>query len=171
MSSIEGLPLDDERWSTLDGGYRIKYDPRPALARLGDGDESAWDELWNELHHQGDVGLASYAAVPHLVKIHSGRSIPDWQMYSLIGVIEVCRTQGRNPPLPAWLEKHYLKAWECVVELGCRDLPRAVDETAVRSILGAIALAKGLRSLGDIILDFTGDELAEMVEAQRGRDK
>jgi hypothetical protein len=24
----------------------------------------AWDELWNELHHQRDVGEASYAAVP-----------------------------------------------------------------------------------------------------------
>lgn len=162
------LPLDDERWSDLQGGYRSPCDPRPALARLERGDTSAWDELWNELHHQGDVGLASYAAVPHLVQIHRERDVADWQTYALIGTIETCRSQGRNPALPNWLEPGYKGAWAAVVTLACRDLPRTADETTVRSILGAVAMAKGVRKLGEIILDFTADELAEMIEAYRG---
>src|SRR4051812_25566368 len=105
------LPLDDPRWSQLKGGYRVPYDPRPALARLLDDDDGVWDEFWQELHHQGDVGEASYATVPHLVAIHRERDVPDWQMYAIIGTIEQCRTAGRNPPLPEWLEASYWAAW------------------------------------------------------------
>lgn len=128
------------------------------------GDETAWEELWNELHHQGDVGTASYAAVPQLVEIHRNRNAPDWQTYALIGLIEICRKQGGNPELPDWLKDDYQAAWENVIALGCRDLPLATDETTVRSIIGAIALAKGIQPLGDLILTYSGDELSEMVE-------
>ncbi|MBI3072160.1 MAG: hypothetical protein HYY84_08575 [Deltaproteobacteria bacterium] len=163
------LSLDDERWSHLEGGYRVPYDPRPALARLRDGDGAAWDELWNELHHQGDVGVASYAAVPLLVEIHLERDVPEWQTYALIGTIDVCRMREGNPKLPDWLQHEYAGAWESIVAVGCRDLQRTKEETAVRSILGVIALAKDIRTLGEIILDFTGDELLEMIQAFRDK--
>jgi hypothetical protein len=67
------LDFDDSRWKGLKGGYRIPYDPRPVLRNLEEGKDlsDAWSELWDELHHQGDVDVASYAAVPHLVRIHS----------------------------------------------------------------------------------------------------
>jgi len=56
-------------WGELNDGYGAPYDPRPAIAKLRAEplDQAAWGELWNELHHQGDVGAASYAAVPLLV--------------------------------------------------------------------------------------------------------
>jgi hypothetical protein len=158
------LPFDDNRWLELEAGYRHRYDPRPALQRLRANDVSAWAELWNMLHHQGDVGVASYAAVPHLVQIHQERDVADWQTYALIGTIEICRTRGRNPMLPDWLAPAYLKAWDNVVVLACHDLPRANDETTVRPILGALALSKALRPLGEIMLHFTADELAEMIQ-------
>lgn len=65
--SFNGMDFDDIGWAGLLGGYRVPYDPRNALRRLEGGDaEAAWQELWAELYHQGDVGEASYAAVPHL---------------------------------------------------------------------------------------------------------
>lgn len=162
------LPLDDPRWTHLEGGYRVPYDPRPAFARLRQNDGSVWDELWEELHHQGDVGIASYATVPHLVAIHRERDAPDWQTYAIIGTIEQCRTERHNPPLPDWLEASYWAAWREVLPLGCRDLARTDEQTAVQAILGAIAYAKGLRPIGEVILDFTADELSEMIESFRG---
>ena len=65
------LSLDDNRWTTMRGGYKMPFDPRPLFARLETGLETqtVWSELWNEPHHQGDVDEASYAAVPHLVRI------------------------------------------------------------------------------------------------------
>jgi hypothetical protein len=53
------LPLGDPRWNELPGGYGTPFDPSDLLRRL-EGGKKAWDELWQELHHQGDVGVASY---------------------------------------------------------------------------------------------------------------
>ena len=51
------LGLDDALWKELTGGYKVPLDPRPLLAELEAGHgETAWPELWNELHHPGDVG-------------------------------------------------------------------------------------------------------------------
>jgi hypothetical protein len=58
------LGAGDQRWSTLKSGYRMPFDPRPLVSQLEDAQhvEEAWSELWDELHHQGDVGEVSYAA-------------------------------------------------------------------------------------------------------------
>src|SRR5690242_20920662 len=58
----ECMEYDDPRWVGLQGGYRIPYDPRNALHSLeaNTNVEKVWEELWTELHHQGDVGEASY---------------------------------------------------------------------------------------------------------------
>ena len=97
-----GLDFNDERWAGLVGGYRTPYDPRPALRSLEErkGVEEAWHELCTELYHQGDVGEASYAAVPHLVRIYEEQGIPDWNTYALAATIEEARQVGKNPHLP-----------------------------------------------------------------------
>jgi len=63
--SFKMLSFDDNRWEQLLGGYRTQFDPRAAFSKLESNIqcEDAWDELWEGLHHQGDVGEASYAAV------------------------------------------------------------------------------------------------------------
>ena len=53
--------LNDLRWDDLISGYGTTYDPRPALQRLQNGDDTARSDLTDELHHQGDVDTASYA--------------------------------------------------------------------------------------------------------------
>lgn len=90
------LNLDDPKWKELNGGYRTPYDASIALRELEAG-EDAWDELWQELHHQGDVGEASYAAVPHLVRIAGAASEIDRNLFSLVATIEIERHRGGNP--------------------------------------------------------------------------
>src|SRR5260370_516086 len=108
-----GLDFNDERWTGLVGGYRTPYDPRPALRSLEQrtGVEEAWQELCTELYHQGDVGEASYAAVPHLVRIYEEQGIPDWNTYALVATIEEARQVGKNPDLPSYLCDAYEEAW------------------------------------------------------------
>ena len=87
VDSVRMLNLDDNRWNSLAGGYRMKCDPRPLLAELESEREQrdeAWRELWEELHHQGDVGEASYASVPHLVRIHRKSGVVDWNTYAIV---------------------------------------------------------------------------------------
>ena len=57
------LPLDDPRWKILIGGYQVSYDVSVPLHKLFErgGSKVLWDELWQELHHQGYLGTASYA--------------------------------------------------------------------------------------------------------------
>ena len=131
------LSLDDNRWNNLTGGYRMKCDPRPLLAGLesAENKETAWHELWEELHHQGDVGEASYASVPHLVRIHRANGTVDWNTYAMVAIIELARGKGNNPEVPTWLEEDYLRAIRELAEIG--------------AALGVVAVAKGLRTTED----------------------
>jgi hypothetical protein len=157
------LPLDDPRWSELMGGYKTPYNPSDLLRGLENG-ENAWDELWQELHHQGDVGEASYAAVPHLVRIAKLLLRRDWNFYGLVSTIEIERHRKSNPPLPNWLAQAYFEALQDLLELACGDLRTAENRTTIRSILGAMALAKGDILLGALISYSDDSQIQEVLE-------
>jgi hypothetical protein len=160
------MNLDDPQWSRLLGGYRVPYDPRKALLALERADEmdKAWEELWTELYHQGDVGEASYAAVPHLVRIQAARGAADWNTYALVAAIEIARRVGHNPELSANLRDDYRAAWRELVKLGLRDLESAEDPPLVTSILGVIAIGKGQFTLGQLAVDFDESERQELIQ-------
>jgi hypothetical protein len=160
------IDFDDKRWEGLTGGYQVPYDPRPALRRLEteNSPDSVWVELWEELHHQGDVGDASYATVPFLVKYLAKSQQVDWNPYTLISCIEIERHRKSNPPLPVWLAESYQEAWREVLSLGARDLNATDDPLAVQSIVGTLALAKGEIKLGAFIVQSDNSEINELVE-------
>ena len=112
------IPLDDPRWKTL---HRPCFPDVCDIAdRLSDLEAAAdlfaltraWDELRDAVHHQSDVSLGSYAAVPHMVRIcDADRTKLDWNLFAWVGTIEQCRlTVRRNPPLPAEFEPSYFDA-------------------------------------------------------------
>lgn len=85
----------------LIGGYGVPYDPQPALDRISSDSSAALDELWENLYHQGDVGSASYSAVPGLVAAGE---------LSLVAAIEVARHEPHNPEVPSSLLEDYERA-------------------------------------------------------------
>jgi len=159
------MELDDERWSKLCGGYRTPYDPRNAIGRLAAGNiTAAWDELWQGLHHQGDVGEASYAAVPELVRVHEARRASDWNTYAIAATIEEARQNERNPAVPDWLLPDYEAAWRNLQVLALAEFPDATSDELIHSIMAVLALAKGRITLGRMAM-LTEDERAEMLDA------
>lgn len=133
----------------LIGGYKIPYDPNPALEKLAFDRSSALYELWENLYHQGDVGSASYAAVPKLVKAGE---------LSLVAAIEVARHEPHNPGVPSSLLQAYEQALAESLELmpskeeqyqayyvihasmqGQRRLAKALNLLSVDEILGEYA--------------------------------
>ncbi|MEQ9662286.1 MAG: hypothetical protein RLN87_07045 [Parasphingopyxis sp.] len=148
--------------SDLVDAYGEPFDPRPIVARMHESDQAETMELlWERLHHQGDVGSASYAAVPALVERLGSISTPDWNSYALIATIEEARVaQGASPP--ASLATNYFDAWRSVLPLALRDLADARQDELVRSLVAVIAHAKGQHSLGAIAL-CTEDEREEML--------
>lgn len=142
----------------------MPFDPRPLLAKLEAGldRESTWDELWGQLHHQGDVGDASYAAVPLLVDICRRQGGIDWNPYAMVATIQLARTKGHNPELPEWLQKDYFRAIRELAEIGASAVLRAERAEATRAMLSVIAIAKGLRTQAKFLVEYTEDELLEI---------
>jgi len=158
------MELNDPRWASLKGGYGVPFDPRPALFQLADGTDiqGAWGQLWDGLHHQGDVGEASYACVPHLVRIHEARGMPDWNTYAIVATIDLARDRRRNPTIPAWLGAEYAGAIEHLAGLALRELSRAIDRETTRSMLAVLAIWKGARVHGRVLVELSEDELLEL---------
>jgi hypothetical protein len=157
------LSLDDGKWKEFHGGYRIPYDASVALRSMQDGAD-VWNELWNELHHQGDVDVASYAAVPHLVRIVDSTAKRDWNFYGLVAVIEVERHRKGNPTVPAWLKADYGSAWARISALALADMDSKIDSATTYAILSVLALAKGELKLGAMLSGLDASELDEWLE-------
>ncbi|MHB8487129.1 MAG: hypothetical protein ACYDCM_15565 [Candidatus Acidiferrales bacterium] len=156
--------MNDKHWENLQGGYRSPFDPRPLLSKL-EADKSAkatWEELWGELHHQGDVGTASYAAVPHLVRIYRRRGVIDWNTYAVVAVIELARDNGKNPEVPEWLAEDYFQALRDLAELGAVEILNAKNSEDIRAILSILAIAAGARTHARFLINYSAEELLEM---------
>jgi hypothetical protein len=132
------------------------------MLEAGQDNESTWHELWNELHHQGDVGEASYASVPHLVEIHRKSGVVGWNTYAIVAVIELARENGNNPGVPHWLEEDYLRAIRELAEIGAAEIWHTEEPEAVRAILSVLAIAKGLRTHGRFLVEYSEDELLDI---------
>jgi hypothetical protein len=156
------LSLSDPIWREPEGGYRVPYDASKALAQMERG-EAVWEELWEELHHQGDVGAASYAAIPQMVRISEAQGDRDWNLYALAATIEIERHR-KNPPLPEWLEPAYKAAWDSLVKLALEDLAGKPDELTLRSALSVVALGRGDLKLGALLNHADTDEIDAYVE-------
>jgi hypothetical protein len=130
--------------------------------------DSVWEELWNELYHQGDIGLASYAAIPPIVRISEARRESDWTLYAFAATIEVERHRKKSPALPDWLASSYQAAWESLVKLALTDLAGKPDELTLRSALSVIALGRGDLKLGALLNHADTDEIDAYVEQYLG---
>ena len=113
----------DVPWTTLTNGYRTFHDPRGLISRLRKGGalKRCWDEIFDKMHHQGDVGTASYALVPVLVDVYTARP-RTWEIYSYIATLEEAREENHNPDLPDWLQDDYDHALVRLRELAFEDL-------------------------------------------------
>lgn len=154
--TISVLDTDDPRWASVKGGYKTPYNPLPALTQLqaSPNDEAAWHELWQNLHHQGDVGEASYLAAVALIDMQRQGAGFDWNFYALVSVIEAGRNSRRNPQVPDWLKAPYAKAWEDILPLCLAHLQEGTfkDGFALRAVFAAIALAQGVTNLGKFLV-------------------
>lgn len=135
------MDWDDQRWHELTSGYGDAYDPRPALRLAEQGTANpgwdGWGLLWENLHQQGVIGTASYAAVPEIVRVIVASPQASEKAYGLLARIEDCRLQGKGPALPAWLAGDYLEAWHRVLETASMHL-RAPDDSRLATRIRAV---------------------------------
>jgi hypothetical protein len=163
------MDLNDVRWKDLEGGYKTPYDASYSLKRLNETDDLKEakviiNELYDELHHQGDVGLASYYAVLHLIKIASVKPLFIVDILGLVVTIEIAR-HFNNPKIPQDIEVDYALAIKRLGELSnvLIDTDWNLETTTVA--LAALALSKRQINIAKAILTFDDpDTLSEYLE-------
>ena len=156
------LSLDSKEWQDFDGCYRVPYDASITLKLLEtsqEPDSKIWDTLFENLYHQGDVGIASYAAVPQLLRIYKTRAWIDFYLPSLASAIEEARTRENNPEVPDWLSNDYFRALEGIAVYCLRKRIERSDPNFRKALLMLIAVllkARGTYELLDSVQ--IGDE-------------
>src|SRR6266496_4170939 len=156
------LALDSPRWNTL-WHARGEGGDIPALLRRLEAQRSLpssqteknlWDMLWDRLEHQMTVYNASYATVPHLIRIAGlSNHPPRYDFFLLPAAVEVNRGLGYGEPLPDDIAEAYHQAIQQLPHLASRFVDAPWDEALTRSIATALAVAKGHVLLADIVMD------------------
>lgn len=153
--------LNDPIWQTLEGGYRTKYDASIALKNLelASDEESAGkiiNELWEELHHQGDVGTASYVALPHLIRIVKAKNIGIGAILSLCATIEQQRVLAKNPVLPQELSNFYQTGLSEMKKLALSVLAKSdLSQESLAVACSAVATTSGRVKFGKAMLELS----------------
>jgi hypothetical protein len=66
----------------------------------------------------------------------------------MVAIIELARTESRNPEVPEWLRDDYFRSIQELAQMGTKDILSADESETKRAILSVIAIAKGLRTHG-----------------------
>jgi hypothetical protein len=158
------INLNDKIWKDLKGGYKVPYDVSVPLKILEESNDAKdikriWDELWNELHHQGDVGLASYLALPQLTRIGLSKHLIDWNLLGLCCVIEQQRHLTNNPILPKEYHDYYNNGLKELKRLALDCINLDLDDITYIYALSALATSTGRIKLGKAIIELMDNDI------------
>jgi hypothetical protein len=169
------LQLDSSKWSDLRHAYGSASDIPAMLRELEqlpphDGSEAPpYFILWSSLCHQGDVYTASYAAVPHIIRVlASAPTRAHWDFFLLPACIEIARASGRGPEISPELRDDYFAALKRIPALAAAAAEAEWDEGFCRIVSAAVAVAKGQPTLGAAILELDSATIKEFMEARFG---
>jgi hypothetical protein len=99
------------------------------------GEEEPWFSIWSSLAHQGDVYPASFAAVPHVVRILAkAPNQADFSYFQFPAWVEICR-QKKSVMIPRELETDYFSALKQLPSLVAAAADREWDEAFLSSAL------------------------------------
>lgn len=164
------LALDDPRWSELVDGCRETYDARPLLQCLAKNNDAGlcWKQIWDRLHHQGDVDSASYAVLPYLV-INARDGQRDWNLYGFAATVIAQAGRQGNPAVPGFLEQGMREAEIELFEMAVADMRAGVAQLSLRTILEFLAVHGRALHLADALgnIDHFEDYGTKVLEAER----
>ncbi len=114
-------------------------------------DADIWWEIWDIVHHQGDVWISSYIAVPQIFKIYKEKNWLDYNLPGVLSVIENCRQKESNPRLPDWLEKEYFQTLHKTVQYCAEKISSDWDRDLLISFLMLICAVKQKQGLFELV--------------------
>ncbi len=169
--SLEGpvLSLDSPDWGRLHHAYGSAKDIPALLRQLADfpaseGYNEPWFSILSALAHQGDVYPASFAAVPHVVRILSAD--PELASYSFFGFpawVEICRNR-KGILVPDELSIAYFESLSRLPMLVALAAKREWDANFLSCALAAIAVSKGFPVVAEAATELQQDVAQEFLD-------
>ena len=158
------MELTDKISKEVEGGYKTLYDASISLKLLEVTTDiktidRIWEEFWNELHHQGDVGLASYLSLPQLVRICKIKGLYDWNLLAICCVIEQQRNMGNNPKLPKEFAEYYNNGLLELKRFAISKLITNLDHSTYTLSLATIATCNQQIELGKAIMELEDKDI------------
>jgi hypothetical protein len=82
---------------------RVPYDAVPLIRQLQREGATGkfWEEVWTELHHQGDLGEAAYALVPYLGDYQSRQQQLDEQLLHFCVLVDLEQPENHRHGFPS----------------------------------------------------------------------
>jgi hypothetical protein len=133
--------------------------------------DEPWFTLWSSLCHQGDIYSASFAAVPHIIRIAAlAPERVSRDFFLLPASIEIARCRDGKPfGVPEDFSDDYFAAWRSVPALVASCVQREWDDTFCRSAVAALCIAKGYVTLAEALLELSPDAVSDFLEWFRER--
>lgn len=163
------LELDDPHWAELRHAYGYGFDTPLLLARLCNsssslGRDEPWFTLWSSLAHQGDVYPASFAAVPHVVRVLAKNpAMSDHSFFQFPAWVEICR-QKKRIPVPDFLSDDYFSSLRQLPTLVASAASRDWDDGFLSCALSALAAAKGYGVIAEAVLELNTQTAKEFLK-------
>ena len=163
------LSLESPKWSELLHAYGVASDIPDLLRQLetmppAEGEKEPWFSIWSSLAHQGDVYSASFAAVPHVVRILAqAPDQADFSYFQFPAWVEICR-QKKSVSIPQELEADYFSALRQLPSLVAAAADREWNEGFLLCTLSAIAAAKGYGTVAEAIQELNSGVAEEFLE-------
>jgi hypothetical protein len=171
------LPLDSPKWSALTGAYGSATEIPGLLRDLeslpsNEGQEAEpYFSFWSALCHQGDVYTASYAAVPHMVRImQTAPARVPWTLFLMLTCIEIARSNGRGPTIPPDLDGDYAAALAQVPDVVAIASKANWDHWYCGAALAAVAASKGFCRLAEAIMELAPETIEDMLRRKFGKE-
>jgi hypothetical protein len=163
--------LDSPAWQHLLHAYGPTTDVPDLLRQLAESlgphlsyKDEPWYSLWLSLCHQGDVYIASYAAVPHILRIALLTKGPiDSSFFQLPACVEIARASGRGPALSRDSADAYLNALVTTPDCVHAHSAESWDEGMAQCVAAALAVSKNHTRLANAIVMLDPDMMGKII--------
>jgi hypothetical protein len=161
------ISLDSPEWANLKHAYGSASDIPDLLRKLetlpsSEGNAEPWFSIWSALAHQGDVYSASFAAVPHVVRVlASAPTEASFAYFQFPAWVEICR-QRHKLAVPDDLSNDYFEALKMLAGLVCAASVREWDSDFLLCALSAMAVSKGFPLIAEAVQELD-DDTAELL--------
>jgi hypothetical protein len=163
------LDLKSSRWCELEHAYGSASDVPKLIEALSSlpkssGNSEPWFSLWSSLAHQGDVYSASFAAVPHVIRLlETSPLTAGAEYFHFPAWIEICRKK-KMIHIPEDIAPAYFDALSKLPSLVAAASAREWDAEFLQSALCAIAAAKGHADVAEAVQEVTPEIAKEFME-------